>query len=107
MDLQYVEDVAETFVRCLLAPLEGAFVFNMKGAVISLEEFVATLAQLRPEAGRLISCEGPKVPVAYRMDDSELRLKIPDIPKTPLQEGIRKTIFYFEQLKSRACIASD
>ena len=25
MDLQYVEDVAETFVRCLLAPVEGAF----------------------------------------------------------------------------------
>jgi len=101
MDLQYVEDVAETFVRCLLADLEGAHVFNLEGSVIDMRDLVSTLDQLRPGAARLIGVEGPKVPVAYRMDDSQLRAKVPGIPKTPLEEGIRKTLNLFEQLRGR------
>jgi nucleoside-diphosphate-sugar epimerase len=98
MDLQYVEDVAETFVQCLLSDLQGAHVFNLEGSVVDMQELVATLDRLRPGAAKLISVSGPKVPVAYRMDDSQLRSKIPGIPKTPLEEGIRKTLDHFERL---------
>ena len=97
MDLQYVEDVAETFVRCLLANLEGAHVFNLEGSVIDMQDLVSTIDRLRPGAAGLISVGGPKVPVAYRMDDSQLRAQVPGIPKTPLEEGIRKTIDHFER----------
>src|SRR5262249_55911943 len=99
MDLQYVEDVAQTFVRCLLSDLEGAHVFNLAGRVVDMEELVAILEGLRPGAGQLIRVDGPKVPVAYRMDDSQLRAKVPGIPKTPLEEGIGKTLEYFERLR--------
>jgi nucleoside-diphosphate-sugar epimerase len=102
MDLQYVEDVAETFVRCLLSNLEGAHVFNLEGSVIDMQELVSTLDRLRPGAARLISVGGPKVPVAYRMDDSQLRAKVPGIPKTPLEEGIRKTLDHFDRLSAAA-----
>jgi nucleoside-diphosphate-sugar epimerase len=105
MDLQYVEDVAETFVRCLLSDLEGAHVFNLEGSVVDMQDLVAILDRLRPGASRLISVEGPKVPVAYRMDDSQLRAKIPGIPKTTLEEGIGKTLDYFEQLRLRKDLA--
>jgi nucleoside-diphosphate-sugar epimerase len=98
MDLQYVEDVAETFVRCLLSDLAGAHVFNLEGSVVDMEDLVAMLERFRPGARALISVEGPKVPVAYRMDDSQLRAAIPGIPKTGLEEGIRKTLEYFERL---------
>jgi nucleoside-diphosphate-sugar epimerase len=101
MDLQYVEDVAETFVRCLLSDLEGAHVFNLEGAVIDMLDLVSTLDRLRPGAAALIGVEGPKVPVACRMDDSLLRANIPGIPKTPLEEGIRKTLDHFESLRRR------
>ncbi len=101
MDLQYVEDVAETFVRCLLADFSGAHVFNLEGSVIDMEELVSTLDRLRPGAARLITVTGPKVPVAYRMDDSQLRAQVPGIPKTPLEEGIRRTIDSFEQLRNQ------
>jgi nucleoside-diphosphate-sugar epimerase len=98
MDLQYVEDVAETFVRCLLSDLAGAHVFNLEGSVVDMDDLVAMLERFRPGARALISVEGPKVPVAYRMDDSQLRAAIPGIPKTGLEEGIRKTLEYFERL---------
>ncbi len=101
MDLQYVEDVAEIFVRCLLAPIQGAYVFNLQGSVVSMQELVDTFEKARPGARKLITVAGLQVPVAYRMDDSELRAKIPDIPKTPLETGVRKTIEHFESLRTR------
>ncbi|MDX1979318.1 MAG: NAD-dependent epimerase/dehydratase family protein [Bryobacteraceae bacterium] len=98
MDLQYVEDVAESFIRCLLSDVEGAHVFNLAGDVVHMDEIVATLERLRPGAAGLISASGPQVPVAYRMDDSALRQAVPDIPKTPLEEGLRITVEMYERL---------
>src|SRR4051812_12375289 len=38
-DLQYVVDVADTFLRALSAPFEGADAFNIRGAVVPIEMF--------------------------------------------------------------------
>ncbi|MBI1790267.1 MAG: NAD-dependent epimerase/dehydratase family protein [Acidobacteria bacterium] len=102
MDLQYVEDVAEIFVRCLLSSLEGAHVFNLAGSVVGMQELIDTLERLRPGANRLITASGPQVPVAYRMDDSELRAKVGGIPKTVLEEGIGRTLGFFERLRANS-----
>lgn len=98
MDLQYVEDVAESFIRSLISPIEGAHVFNLAGDVIHMEEFVKTLDHIRPGASKLITSGGPQVPVAYRMNDSALQMAIPGIPKTPLEDGIRQTIELYEKI---------
>lgn len=98
MDLQYVEDVAESFNRCLLSNVEGAHVFNLAGDVVHMDEIVSTLDKLRPGAANLISAGGPQVPVAYRMDDAALRAAVPDIPKTPLETGLLWTIETYEKL---------
>ena len=98
MDLQYAADVAETFVRCALEPLEGAHVFNLEGTVCSMEELIAILERLRPGACRLITAEGPQVPVAYRMDGTQLRAHITGLPQTSLENGIRDTLEIFERL---------
>jgi len=100
MDLQYVEDVAETFVRCALSPLEGAHVFNLEGTVITIEDFIKQLDALWPGAAKLITANGPQVPVAYRMDGSELRNHIPGIPQTPLPTALSKTLSDLAQLQS-------
>ncbi len=100
MDLQYVQDVAEIFVLSALTPLEGAHVFNLEGSVVRMEDLVAELDRLRPGAASLISVGGPQVPVAFRMDDSQLRAKISGVPKTPLQEGLMRTLEIFERLKA-------
>ena len=99
MDLQYVEDVAATFIACLFSDLEGAHVFNLAGDVVRLEtEFIEMLDRLQPGAAKLLSAEGPQVPVAYRMDDAHLRAAVPGIPRTPVEEGIRRTMEWFRRV---------
>ncbi len=101
MDLQYVEDVAETFVQCLLSPLDGAHVFNLEGTVTTIENLIHELDRLWPGAAKLITASGPQVPVAYRMDGSELRKRVPGIPQTPLEVGVRKTLDFFAHLAEK------
>lgn len=100
MDFQYVEDVAESFVRCLLSSVEGAHVFNLAGDVVRIEDFITMLAEEWPQAKDLITCSGPQVPVAFRMDASKLHKHVSGIPKTDMREGIRKTVALYSQLKS-------
>lgn len=100
MDLQYVEDVAETFIHCLLSPLEGAHVFNLAGEVVRMDEIIATLDRLRPGAAQSITFGGPQVPVAYRMDATRLHTMVPGIPRTSLEDGMRKTLEIYDRLKA-------
>ena len=100
IDLQYAGDVGETFVTCLLAPLEGAHVFNLAGDVVTIEDLISRLDRLRPGAARLITAAGPQVPVACRLDNSRLRCLVPGIPKTSLEDGIGRTLEVFERLKA-------
>ena len=100
MDMQYVEDVAATFVASLNAPLDGAFVFNLAGAVTSMDDLIETIDQVRPGSARLLTAEGPQVPVAYQMNDSQLMSHVPGLSKTPLRDGVQRTIEMFEKEKA-------
>ncbi|MFN7918536.1 MAG: NAD(P)-dependent oxidoreductase [Bryobacteraceae bacterium] len=106
MDLQYVEDVAETFVRCGLSDLAGAHVFNLAGTIVKMEDLVAMIDRAHPGAGKLLSVGGPQVPVSFRMDASALHKSIPGIPNTGLEDGIRQTVERFAALKSRGELTS-
>jgi len=73
-------------------------VFNLSGDAVSIEEFMAKLEALRPQARELITAAGPQVPVAWRMDARDLLAKIPGLPKTALEEGMAKSLELFERL---------
>jgi nucleoside-diphosphate-sugar epimerase len=96
MDLQYVEDVAASFVACLFAPVEGAHVCNLAGGIVTMEDFIGLVDEVRPGARQLLRAEGPRVPVATRMDDTLLRSLVPGIPRTPLPEGIERSLAVYE-----------
>jgi len=98
MDLQYVYDVGETFVRCLLSDVEGAHVFNLAGDVIQMDDFIQLLERTRSGAAELITASGRPVPVAYRMDASRLHAHVPGIPKTALESGVAETLDIYERL---------
>jgi nucleoside-diphosphate-sugar epimerase len=106
MDLQYVEDVAETFVQCLLSPVQGAHVFNLEGTVITMDDFIGELERVWPGAAKRITAQGPQVPVAYRMDGSQLKTLVTGIPHTPLPVGISKTLDHFAQLNRQGRLSS-
>ncbi|MDX2181779.1 MAG: NAD-dependent epimerase/dehydratase family protein [Bryobacteraceae bacterium] len=96
MDLQFVEDIAATFLACLYSPLTGAHVFNVAGDIVDMTDLIALFEELRPEARGLITAAGNAVPVAYRMDDAELRARVPGVRRTSLRDGIERTIRFFE-----------
>jgi nucleoside-diphosphate-sugar epimerase len=104
MDLQYVEDVAEIFIRCLLSSVQGAHVFNLAGDIVEMNDFIRTLDRLQPGASKLITAAGPQVPVAYRMDDSQLHSVMGEMPRTPLDEGVSRTLGQFRRLRAAARI---
>lgn len=97
MDLQFVEDIAGAFLSCLYSPLEGAHVFNVAGDIVEMSELIALFESIRPSARGLITSGGPEVPVAYQMDDTQLRALVPGIPRTSLQDGVKRTIEFFER----------
>lgn len=99
-DLQYVGDVAGTFLRALSEPFEGAEAFNVRGAVEPIETFVKTLIEVAPEAANLVSHGDRQLPIAFDLDDSRLEAQLGPIPRTSLREGIAETYKRFVALKN-------
>lgn len=99
-DLQYVDDVAKVFVRCLEAPYSGAKSFNLRGDVVDLPAFHRALCAVEPEAQRLITFGERQIAIAYDLDDSALQRDFGPLPRTPLVEGIRQTLALFRQLRA-------
>ena len=99
LDLQYVDDTAKIFLRCAEMGFSGARVYTLRGAVVQIEDFIRTLEQVAPAARGLIRAEGPHVPIAHDLDDSALVRDLGEVPRTPLQVGIRQTMDIFQRLQ--------
>jgi nucleoside-diphosphate-sugar epimerase len=97
-DLQYVDDVAKTFLRCLVAPYQGAKSYNLRGQVVDLPAFHQALCSVEPAATRLITYGESQIPIAYNLDDSALQRDLGPMPRTPLVQGIRLTLEHFRKL---------
>jgi nucleoside-diphosphate-sugar epimerase len=98
-DLQYVGDVAETFVRALERPFQGAEAFNMSGTVETIESFVEALCDVVPAARGLVGHGDRQLPIAADLDDSRLQASLGPIPTTPLRDGIAETFRRFSALR--------
>ncbi len=105
-DMQYVEDVAHTFIRCLEAPYRGAKSYNIRGGVVDLPAFHRALCAVDPAAAQLITYGDRQIAIAYDLDDAALQRDVGPIPKTPLIEGIRRTLALFKQLQSEGRLDS-
>jgi nucleoside-diphosphate-sugar epimerase len=97
-DMQYVEDVAGTFVRCLEAPYTGAKSYNLRGQVVDLPTFHRSLCEVEPAAAQLVSFGDRQLAIAYDLDDAALQHDLGPTPRTPLVEGIRRTLEHFRRL---------
>jgi len=99
-DLQYVGDVAATFLRALAAPFEGAEAYNVRGAVVPIEAFVATLREVVPAAADLVTHGDRQLPIAPDLDDRRLVDRFAPQPRTPLAQGIAETYRRFAALRA-------
>jgi nucleoside-diphosphate-sugar epimerase len=98
-DLQFVDDVAKAFVRCLEAPYSGAKSYNLRGDVIDLATFHRALCAAAPEADKLVTFGDRQIAIAYDLDDAALQRDVGPLPKTPLVEGVRRTLEHFRRLR--------
>ncbi len=105
-DLQYVEDIAATFVNCLDRPYSGAKSYNLRGHVVDLATFHQALGRAAPEAEKLVTFGDRQIAIAYDLSDAALQKDLGAMPLTPLEEGIRRTLEQFRRLKSEGRLDS-
>ncbi|MGF1580065.1 MAG: NAD-dependent epimerase/dehydratase family protein [Gemmataceae bacterium] len=99
-DIQFVEDVAKTFARCLEAPYNGAKSYNLRGQVVDLPTFHQALCEVEPNAAELVTYGENQIPIAYDLADDALQNDLGPMPKTSLPEMIRSTLDNFRKLKA-------
>ena len=99
-DLQYVDDVAKVFVRCLEAPYEGAKSYNLRGHVVDLATFHQALCAVDPAAKNLITFGDRQLTIAYDLDDAALQRDLGPMPRTPLVDGVQQALEQFRQLQA-------
>lgn len=100
-DMQYVEDVAGCVVRCLERPYEGAKSYNLRGDVVDMPTLHRALCAVEPTAERLITHGERQIAIAYDLDDAALQRDLGPMPRTPLEEGIRRTLGMFRELQAQ------
>ena len=98
-DMQYVEDVAATFVQCLVAPYQGAKAYNIRGEVVDMPAIHRAMCEVDPAAAKLITYGTKQFAIAYDMDEAALQRDLGPMPRTSLVEGIRKTLAAFRKLR--------
>ncbi len=100
-DLQYADDVARAFIRCLEAPYQGAGVYNLRGHVVDLPAFHRTLCSLEPRAADLVTFGERQLAIAYDLDDSGFQRDLGPLAPTSLVDGIRQTLEQFRHLQAQ------
>ena len=108
VDVQYTQDVAAAFIRCaLLDDNDGAAVYDLHGDAVSVAQYVAALRRLRPEAVDLVTCVDAPIPGNVDVDDRDLVARLGALPKTPLEEGIRRSVETFERHRDAGLLSVD
>jgi nucleoside-diphosphate-sugar epimerase len=97
-DFQYVDDVAKTFVNCLMRPYTGAKSYNLRGEVTTVAAFREALINVLPAAEKLVSVGTTQIAIAYDLSDAALERDLGTMPKTKLEAGIRETVRIFQKL---------
>lgn len=100
-DMQYADDVAATFLRALTAPFEGAEAYNIRGVVVPIEEYLATLRQVAPAASDLVTHGDRQLPIAPELDAARLAERFAPIDLTSLADGIADTYRRFVALRDQ------
>lgn len=100
VSMQFADDTAKTFIACAESRKKGARVHNIRGAVVTVEEFISAIEQVYPRARGLVRCTKNCLGIASNLAEKGLQEEIGTVPITSLHEGIGKTVSIFERLKS-------
>jgi len=101
-NFNYVEDIANLFIRCARTTTKGSHMCSIKGTEATVETFVNVLKELLGDSAKHITIkpDGPVLPFPYRFSARTLVTLLGENgdPTTPLKEGIRQVIKQFQAL---------
>jgi nucleoside-diphosphate-sugar epimerase len=92
--MQYVEDVARTFVSASRSGFQGAQVANLAGSPVHMREIVAAIEAAVPGVAGQVSYDDVQLPFPEQVE-SQVGQLFATPPETPLLKGIGKTIDRF------------
>ncbi len=102
---QYAGEVADAFIRCAGAEVEGAHLHDLEGVRATIADVVAAIVSAVPDAE--IDCTGDALPFPADADEAPLRALVGDWRAVPLAEGTRDTIAAFRSLLARGLVGAD
>ena len=91
----YVEDVAQAFVRAALECPPGSQVVDLPGEVATSEEFAQAIEVAAPDAVGQIDVSGPSIPMNVPPRPRYIAELFPKWQATSLAEGVRRTIEFY------------
>ena len=91
--MDYVEDVARIFARAATETPDGAHAFSLQGQLATIDEVVAAICAVVPDAD--VGAEGPELMFAAELDEEPLYALFPNVQRTPLADGTRRTIEFY------------
>jgi UDP-glucuronate 4-epimerase len=95
LQLQYVADAGEAFVRASEAGAEGASVHNLDGPVATIPEVIAAIERAAPEAAGLVTAEDEPLPFPPSVDATSFTALVGGPVSRPLDEGVAEAIARF------------
>jgi nucleoside-diphosphate-sugar epimerase len=91
----YAPDVARAFVTVASAARSGAAVYNLPGVTASVDDVVAAIRAIVPDAE--IAVEGGPLPFPPELEATGFERDIGRYPRTPLEAGVAATITHFRR----------
>ena len=103
----FVADVGAHFAACALEPFAGYGVFNIRGQTMEVREFLDLIEQAAAELGLAeftdigIAEDAGQALFIYDLDDTAIQQAFPGAPRTPIEEGIRRSLEDFQEMARR------
>jgi nucleoside-diphosphate-sugar epimerase len=96
----FSRDVGAGFARAVIDPFEGYGTFNLLGETRSVDDFLAVLSEQAAQLGMnsegvCYSDDAEETPFVYELNDDATKEAFPRMPKTSLEDGIRKSLEFF------------
>jgi UDP-glucuronate 4-epimerase len=95
LQLQYVADAGEAFVRASEAGADGASVHNLDGPVATVGEIIAAIERAAPDAAGLVTAASDPLPFPPSVDAASFTALVGGPVARPLEDGVAEAIATF------------
>jgi len=93
--MDFARDVGTIFARAATETPDGAHAFSLQGQLATMDEVLAAIHAVVPDAD--VHAEGAELMFAAQLDEEPLHALLPNLERTPLLEGTRDTVEFYQR----------